>query len=128
MGSGFGVQGLEEMRERRTSNPGGDPLQPVESSAPAPSAPEPRTLNPEPSAWRFTVRDNGIGIDPQFSARLFQIFHRLHTQDEYPGSGIGLAICKKIVERHGGKIGVDPAPGGGSLFHFTLPDAEKDPL
>jgi signal transduction histidine kinase len=71
--------------------------------------------------WRFTITDNGIGIAAEFRERIFGIFQRLHTQDEYDGTGIGLAICKRIVERHGGEIGVDPAPGGGSVFWFTLP-------
>jgi len=72
--------------------------------------------------WQFSVQDNGIGLDPQYADRIFVIFQRLNNRADYPGTGIGLAVCKKIVDRHGGKIWLQSEPGKGATFYFTLPE------
>lgn len=85
------------------------------------------TARPDGPRWEVAVADNGIGIPPEHADRVFQMFQRLHERGRYPGSGIGLSIARRIVERHGGRIWVEPRPEGGSVFRFTLPAAHRRP-
>jgi light-regulated signal transduction histidine kinase (bacteriophytochrome) len=85
------------------------------------------TAHRDGALWEVAVADHGIGIDPAHAERIFGVFQRLHPRARHPGNGIGLAVCKKIVERHGGRVWVESASGAGATFRFTLPAAEEEP-
>jgi len=89
--------------------------------------PEPLQIHisavPHAGGWLFRVQDNGMGIDPQYQQQVFGIFKRLHGQEEYPGTGMGLAICRRILDQHGGRIWVESKAGEGATFLFTVPGA-----
>ena len=79
------------------------------------------SVTPHEQEWLFAIRDNGIGIETEYQGQIFEVFQRLHSVDDYPGSGIGLAICQKIIQRYEGIMWVESEEGKGSTFYFTLP-------
>jgi signal transduction histidine kinase len=103
-------------------------VQVTTKNVPAPAAPTNGNGAPHPGPHcEITVQDNGIGFEQEYADRIFELFQRLHGRDEYQGTGMGLAICRKIVERHGGSIAAFSAPGAGSRFVFTLPIQQNKP-